>query len=116
MSIDFFGTIIFALFALLVFKHDFKIKVTIFIGIVAAVLPLAVTKILAYLPYLISEMPMTIALAPSPAQVIILLLRVPITIFVLLMIRKDTESLSRFGVWVAVGIFVNDMLLPFIIR
>lgn len=116
MSIDLISMAIFVLFALLVFKHDFSIKVTLFLGVIAAILPLLVTKVLAYLPYLISEMPLMITLTPSPAEIIILLLRVPVAVLALLMIRKDTESLPRFGIWVAIGTFVSSMVLPFVIH
>jgi hypothetical protein len=116
MGIDIFGTVIFAFFALLVFKHNFTIKLTIFWGVVAAILPLISTKVFTYLPYLITEMPLKIALTPTQAEMTITLVQIPVVVLILLIIRKDTEGLYRFGVWVVIGIFVNDMLLPFVIH
>jgi len=115
MSMDLTGTIIFALFALFVFKNELKIRTTIVLGTLATALPLGLSKLMLFLPYLLTEQTFPYILTPTSTEITTLLFQLPVVIFALLMIRKDTENLVRFGVWVAMGIFVNYMLIPYVI-
>jgi len=116
MSMDLTGTIIFALFALYVLKSELKIKTTIALGVLATILPLAFSKFMLFIPYILTEQAVPYALTPTSTEITILLLQLPVTLFALLMIRKDNESMFKFGLWIAMAIFVNYMLLPYAIR
>jgi len=107
MSIDFFGTIIFATIAILFMKYDISPK---FAAISATILPFLVSKVIIWLPYILLEMPH--ALNVKPGEIAISALQLPINIIVFYMIAKNDKSISSFGIFTLIAIFLNYMVIP----